>query len=63
MAFNECKEFPVESSSLKEVRNFAREVLAKEPIFESSKDDIILALAEAAQNLSLIHISEPTRPY
>ena len=51
MAFNECKEYPVESSSLKEVRNFAREVLAKEPIFESSKDDIILALAEAAQNI------------
>ena len=40
MAFNECKEFPVESSSLKEVRNFAREVLAKEPVFETSNDDI-----------------------
>ena len=51
MTFNESKEFPVESSSLKEIRNFAREVLAKEPIFESSKDDIVLALAEAAQNI------------
>ena len=51
MTINDFKEFPVESSSLKEIRNFAREVLAKEPIFESSKDDIVLALAEAAQNI------------
>ena len=51
MTFNDFKEFPVESSSLKEIRNFAREVLAKEAIFESSKDDIVLALAEAAQNI------------
>ena len=51
MTINDFKEFPVESSSLKEIRNFAREVLAKEPIFESSKEDIVLALAEAAQNI------------
>ena len=51
MTINDFKEFPVESSSLKEIRNFAREVLAKEPIFESSMDDIVLALAEAAQNI------------
>tara|TARA_B100002051_G_scaffold70559_1_gene66966 strand:+ start:255 stop:665 length:411 start_codon:yes stop_codon:yes gene_type:complete len=51
MAFKEFKEFPVESSSLKEIRNFAREVLSKEKIFETSKDDIVLALAEAAQNI------------
>ena len=51
MSFNEFREFPVESSSLKEIRNFAREELAKEPIFESSMDDIVLALAEAAQNI------------
>tara|TARA_B100000676_G_C17981403_1_gene789214 strand:- start:655 stop:1065 length:411 start_codon:yes stop_codon:yes gene_type:complete len=51
MAFNEFREFPVESSSLKEIRNFAREVLAKEPIFEASMEDIVLALAEAAQNI------------
>tara|TARA_B100000700_G_C14431337_1_gene572721 strand:- start:102 stop:512 length:411 start_codon:yes stop_codon:yes gene_type:complete len=51
MTLNENKEFPVEASSLKEVRSFAREVLAKDPIFENSKDDVVLALAEAAQNI------------
>ena len=51
MTINDFKEFPVESSSLKEIRNFAREVLSKEKIFETSKDDIVLALAEAAQNI------------
>jgi len=51
MALGEYKEFPVESSSLKEIRNFAREVLAKDPIFKSSMDDVVLALAEAAQNI------------
>tara|TARA_B100000945_G_C20115815_1_gene472481 strand:- start:233 stop:643 length:411 start_codon:yes stop_codon:yes gene_type:complete len=51
MTLNEHKEFPVESSSLKEIRSFAREVLAKNPIFENSKDDVVLALAEAAQNI------------
>jgi len=51
MALGEHKEFSVESSSLKEIRNFAREVLAKDPIFKSSMDDVVLALAEAAQNI------------
>ena len=51
MALDEHKEFKVESSSLKEIRNFAREVLAKDPVFKSSMDDIVLALAEAAQNV------------
>jgi len=51
MALEECKEFSVKSSSLKEIRNFAREVLAKDKIFKSSMDDIVLALAEAAQNV------------
>ena len=51
MALDEHKEFSVESSSLKEIRNFAREVLAKDPVFKSSMDDVVLALAEAAQNI------------
>ena len=51
MALDEHKEFTVESSSLKEIRSFAREVLAKDPIFENSKDDVVSALAEAAQNI------------
>ena len=51
MTIREHKDFSVESSSLKEIRNFAREVLTKDPIFENSKDDVVLALAEAAQNI------------
>ena len=51
MTFEEHKEFPVESSSLKQIRNFAREVLAKDNKFDTTKDDVVLALAEAAQNV------------
>ena len=51
MSFREHKDFSVESSSLKEIRNFAREVLSKDLMFENSKDDVVLALAEAAQNI------------
>ena len=51
MTLREHKDFSVESSSLKEIRTFAREVLTKDPIFENSKDDVVLALAEAAQNI------------
>ena len=51
MTLSEHKEFPVDSSSLKEIRSFAREVLAKDPMFQNSMDDVVLALAEAAQNI------------
>ena len=51
MTFSESKEFSVHSSSLKEIRSFAREILAKEDIFKSTSDDVVLALAEAAQNI------------
>ena len=51
MTFEEHKEFPVESSSLKQIRNFARDVLAKDSMFNTTKDDVVLALAEAAQNV------------
>ena len=51
MTCSESKEFSVHSSSLKEIRSFAREVLAKDDIFKSTSDDVVLALAEAAQNI------------
>ena len=51
MTFEEHKEFPVESSSLKQIRNFARDVLAKDSMFNTTKEDVVLALAEAAQNV------------
>ena len=51
MTIEEHKEFPVDSASLKEIRTFAREVLAKDPTFKTTSDDVVLALAEAAQNI------------
>ena len=51
MTISESKEFSVHSSSLKEIRTFAREILAKDDIFKSTSDDVVLALAEAAQNI------------
>ena len=51
MTFSESKEFKVHSSSLKEIRTFAREILAKDDILKSTSDDIVLAIAEAAQNI------------
>ena len=51
MTIDEHKEFPVDSASLKEIRTFAREVLAKDPTFKTTSDDVVLALAEAAQNI------------
>ena len=63
MDISVSKDFVVNSKSLKDVRESAREVFDKSPIFSEQKDELVLAIAEAAQNLSLIHISEPTRPY
>ena len=51
MNFEEIKSFKIESASLKEVRVFAREVFKKSSIFEKHTDDLVLALAEAAQNI------------
>ena len=51
MNFEESKNFKIESPSLKEVRAFAREVFKKSSIFEKHTDDLVLALAEAAQNI------------
>ena len=51
MSFEEVKSFKIESASLKEVRVFAREVFKKSTIFENHTDDLVLALAEAAQNI------------
>ena len=91
MDLSESKDFLVHTASLKEVRVFSREVLEKLKISNDLKEELVLAIAEAAQNivkhaykdypdtqdrmavrisctdkeleLSLIHISEPTRPY
>ena len=51
MDFKESQNFKIEPASLKEVRVFAREVFKKSTIFEKHTDDLVLALAEAAQNV------------
>ena len=47
----EKKAFLVNSSSLKDVRVFCREVFEKLQIQEDLKEELVLAIAEAAQNI------------
>ena len=47
----ESQDFPINTKSLREVREFAREIFNKSPILESQKDELVLAIAEAAQNI------------
>ena len=51
MDISETKDFPVSSKSLRDIREFSREVISKSSILEESKDELILAIAEAAQNI------------
>ena len=51
MNFSEEKEFKVSSANLKVIRNFARELFEKVDELNDYKDDLVLALAEAAQNI------------
>ena len=48
---SEKKAFLVKSSSLKDVRVFCREVFEKLKINQDLKDELVLAIAEAAQNI------------
>ena len=47
----EKKDFLVRSSSLKDVRTFCREVFEKLQIDQNLKDELVLAIAEATQNI------------
>tara|TARA_E500000178_G_scaffold263657_1_gene260782 strand:- start:1319 stop:1729 length:411 start_codon:yes stop_codon:yes gene_type:complete len=51
MNFREEKEFKVNSANLKVIRNFARELFEKVDELNDYKEDLVLALAEAAQNI------------
>ena len=51
MNFKEEKEFPIDSSSLKNIRNFARGLFEKVEELDNYKEELVLALAEAAQNI------------
>tara|TARA_B100001750_G_C14941941_1_gene319262 strand:- start:33 stop:464 length:432 start_codon:yes stop_codon:yes gene_type:complete len=48
---SEKKDFYVNSSSLKEVRSFSRDVFDKLELNQDLKDELVLAIAEAAQNI------------
>ena len=47
----ETRDFVVNSASLKEVRSFSREVFERIEINQDLKDELVLAIAEAAQNI------------
>ena len=51
MDISESKDFIVSTTSLKEVRVFSREVFEKINIQQEQKDELVLAIAEAAQNI------------
>ena len=51
MNFKKEKEFQVNSSSLKDIRNFARELFEKVEELDNYQEELVLALAEAAQNI------------
>ena len=51
ISITEHKDFRVHSSSLKEVRNFSRDVFEKLNLNQDLKDELVLAIAEAAQNI------------
>ena len=51
MNLTESKDFLVSTASLKEVRNFSRDVFEKIKLPQEQKDELVLAIAEAAQNI------------
>jgi serine/threonine-protein kinase RsbW len=53
---SEKKDFLVSSASLKDVRAFSRDVFEKFKIDEDLREELVLAIAEAAQNIVNMHI-------
>ena len=51
MNIEESKDFLVSTASLKEVRTFSRQVFEKINLPQDQKDELVLAIAEAAQNI------------
>ena len=51
MNLSVSKDFVINSSNLKEVRIFAREVFSKLTLAQEQKDELVLAISEAAQNI------------
>ena len=51
MNLSESKDFLVSKASLKEVRTFSRDVFEKINLPQEQKEELVLAIAEAAQNI------------
>ena len=51
MDFSEQKDFEINTTSLREIRDFARNIIDRSKDLSSKKDDLVLAIAEAAQNI------------
>ena len=51
MSFTLHADFEIKSSSLKEIRNFCREVFQKNHELENEQEKLILVISEAAQNI------------
>ncbi len=51
MNLSESKDFLVSSASLKDVRTFSRDVFNKINLPQDQKDELVLAIAEAEQNI------------
>ncbi len=51
MDFSEQKDFEINTASLREIRDFSRNIFDKSKDLSSKKDDLVLAIAEAAQNI------------
>ena len=51
MDFSEQKDFEINTASLREIRVFSRNIFDRSKDLSSKKDDLVLAIAEAAQNI------------
>ena len=51
MDFSEQKDFEINTTSLREIRVFSRNIFDRSKDLSSKKDDLVLAIAEAAQNI------------
>ena len=51
MDFSEQKDFEISTTSLREIRAFSRNIFDRSKDLSSKKDDLVLAIAEAAQNI------------
>ena len=51
MEISKIKDFPVSSKSLKEVREFSKEVIGQSELLRDNMDELVLAISEATQNI------------